>query len=90
MLVTEERLELRLPLVSDSRLWLWLKCDSDVEVIPDIGDCFSLWLELESTVAPVSDSDAPVETRTKDEELSCREIESVLDFEPLKSGSGCV
>lgn len=41
-------------------------------------------------MAPVSDGDGPVGPRAKEEELSCCDIESVLDLELLKSGGGCV
>lgn len=79
-----------LPLTSKSRLWLWLKCISDVGVVPDIEDWFSLRLELESPVAPVSDGDDPVGPRTKAEELSWYDVEPMLDFELLEFGIGCV
>lgn len=90
LLVTEDIVGLGLSLASDPRLWLLLECISNVEVIPDIEDSFSLRLELESPVALVSDPDGPVGPNTEEEELSCCDMESRLDCELLKSESVCV
>lgn len=88
--MTKGTVESELPLTSELRLWLWLKCISDVEVVPGIEDWSSLRLDRESPVTPVSDGDDPVEPRSKVEELSCCDIEPMLDFELLEFGIGCV
>lgn len=85
LLMIDEELVPGLLLVSDSGFILWLECNADVEVVPDIGSWAGL--ELGSNVDRVSDSESPAELALADGRVVCRDNE--LDCEPLKPESVC-